>query len=156
MWLQLSVLSSVSCFLPFAICNVHGASSETEGLDGRWWPLGELVCGGVVSGWALAVMGILWCFQNCSGISFLWSKALKWSPWTLLAFAPLICVPTLLSSFFIALLCLVVTLIFCSFLFGVFSSFFFFPILRSTNPPNAMTCSSLAAVPEDPSVPLHT
>lgn len=126
MWLQLSVLSSVSCFLPFAICNVHGASSETEGLHGRWWPLGELVCGGLVSGRALAVMGIFWCFQNYSGFFFLWSKALKWSPWTLLAFAPLICVPTLLSSFFTVLLYLVVTVIFCSFLCGVFFVCFFF------------------------------
>lgn len=156
MWLQLSVLSSVSCFLPFAICNVHGASSESEGLHGRWWPLGELVSGGLVSGWTLALMGVFWCFQNCSGFSFHWSKALKWSPWALLAFAPLICVFTLLSKFFVILLHLVVTVIFCSFLFGVFVLFCFFPILRSTNPPNAMICSSLAAVPEDPSVPLHT
>lgn len=126
MWLQLSVLSSVSCFLPFAICNVHGASSESEGLHGRWWPLGELVCGGLVSGWSLAVMGIFWCFQNYSGFSFLWSKALKWSPWALLAFAPLICVPTLLSNFFIVFLYLVVTVIFCSFLFGFFFVLFVF------------------------------
>lgn len=96
MWLQLSVLSSVSCFLPFAICNVRGASSESEGLHGRWWPLGELVCGGLVSGWALAVMGIFWGSRAIVGFPIF--EALNWSPWSLLAFAPLICVLTLLSN----------------------------------------------------------
>lgn len=150
------MLSSVNCFLPFTICNIQGASGESEGLYGKWWPLGELMCDGLIFGWALAVMSIFWCFHNYSRFSLLGSKALKWSPWTLLAFAPLICVPLLLSSLSVVLLYLGCRSLFFSYSCLVFLFFcFFFPILRSTNPPNAMICSSLAAVPEDPSVPLH-
>lgn len=52
---------------------------------------------------SLAALGILWCFWNYSGFSFLWSKVLEWSPWTL-TFVPFICVSILMFSLFIVLL----------------------------------------------------
>lgn len=101
-------------------------------------------------------MGIFWCFHNRSGF-FLPSKqstevvALK--SVGLCAFYPCFyfAVESLHSTFVPGLPVTVFPVHVWLFLF-----FFFFLNLRSTNPPSAMICSSLAAVPEDPSVPLHT